>query len=772
MYYRAIRSDVLRSRAITLTTVLLVAATAMLVALAAILVVNLSGAINTLMSRAHTPHLMQVHAGDLDMDRLAAFAAHQESVSDFQAVEFLNVDSAQIVIDGKSLAGSVQDNGFSMQGAGFDHLLDLDGTIISVADGEVYVPIAYMHDGTAAVGDTMTVGGRSLTVAGPLRDSQMQSLLSSSKRFLVSPTDFAAIKPYGSVEYLIEFRLHDLAALGAFETAYADAGLEANGPTITYPLFRTLNGLSDGLMIGVMLLVSALVIAIAFLSIRFTLLARIEEDNREIGVMKAIGLPITDIKRIYLAKYAAIAAAGSVLGFGLSLILRHPLLANIRLYIGESEAAALAPLLGVLGVVLVFMAIVTYVNHVLNSFRKISPVEAIRFGAPQEKQRTGTRFRLSTNTVLGTNVFLGVKDVLARKKLYGTTFTVLVLAAFIVIVPQNLHNTVSSKDFITYMGVGSSDLRIDVQQIGNVADKTADIAALVAGDDAVADFTVLTTKSFRAILDDGTAERIKVELGEHTLFPVTYPSGGAPPADNQIALSVLLANEMGKTVGDALSVLIAGQERSLTVSGLYSDVTNGGRTAKAAFVDDGADTMWSVVSATLVDPSLVDEKAAEYAAEFPFAKVSGIEGFIAQTYGSTISTIGTAARAAVGVALSITALITLLFMRMLVAKDRYSVAVLKALGFSNADIRAQYVTRSLLVLIVAILLGTVLANTLGEFIASAVIASFGASSFAFVVNPLSAYLVSPLLMAAGTLLATVAGTWDAGRIKITQNIKE
>lgn len=125
-----------------------------------------------------------------------------------------------------------------------------------------------------------------------------------------------------------------------------------------------------------------------------------------------------------------------------------------------------------------------------------------------------------------------------------------------------------------------------------------------------------------------------------------------------------------------------------------------------------------------------------------------------------------------GVALSITALITLLFMRMLVAKDRYSVAVLKALGFSNADIRAQYVTRSLLVLIVAILLGTVLANTLGEFIASAVIASFGASSFAFVVNPLSAYLISPLLMAAVTLLATVAGTWDAGRIKITQNIKE
>jgi putative ABC transport system permease protein len=111
----------------------------------------------------------------------------------------------------------------------------------------------------------------------------MQPLLSSSKRFLVSQNDFAALQPFGSVEYLIEFRLHDLDSLGAFETAYTAAGLEANGPTLTYPLFRMFNGLSDGLMIAVILLISALVIAIAFLCIRFTLLAKIEDDYREIG---------------------------------------------------------------------------------------------------------------------------------------------------------------------------------------------------------------------------------------------------------------------------------------------------------------------------------------------------------------------------------------------------------------------------------------------------------------------------------------------------------
>jgi putative ABC transport system permease protein len=126
----------------------------------------------------------------------------------------------------------------------------------------------------------------------------------------------------------------------------------------------------------------------------------------------------------------------------------------------------------------------------------------------------------------------------------------------------------------------------------------------------------------------------------------------------------------------------------------------------------------------------------------------------------------------VGVALSITVLVTLLFMRMLVVKDRYSIAVMKAFGFTNSDITAQFVSRSVFVLLIGIVLGTLLANTLGEALAGAVIASFGASSFEFVVDPLAAYLICPLLMIFSTLLVTVFGTLDAGQIKIAESIKE
>lgn len=772
MYYRMIRNDIWKSKAITLTTVMFVAAAAMLVSLAAILVVNLFGSMDTLMARAKTPHFMQMHSGDIDIARLTAFAEQNSNVDEFQVLEFLNVSGAQIIFNGGSLAESVQDNGFSTQSKGFDYLLDLDGNVIQASDGELYVPISYMKDGTAKAGDKVVVGGKAFTVAGFLRDSQMNSMISGSKRFLVSEGDFAELERLGSMEYLIEFRLKDRSALGAFEAAYTSADLEVNGPMVTYPLLKLFNALSDGLMIAVLLLVSALVVGVAFMCVRFTLLAKIEDDYREIGVMKAIGLRVSDIKKIYLSKYTAVAAAGSLLGLALSFVFRGALLENIRLYMGDSGNPFLASLLGLLGAVVVFLVIVAYVSGVLRRFRKISAAEAVRFGASQDSAPGAKRFRLSGNSLLSTNVFLGVKDVLARKRLYGTMLAVLVISAFIMIVPQNLNSTISSDRFTRYMGIGSYDMRFDIQQTSNIPEKAAEILKALESDKTISEHVVLATKTFKVKKADGSQEQLKVELGDHTVFPVAYSAGGPPATEDQIALSAINADGLEKKAGDTITLVVGGKEKSFTVSGIYSDVTNGGKTAKAAFTDDSADIMWYVIAAQLSDKSRVGEKVSEYANRFGFGKVSDVGEYIAQTFGPTVSSVRKASYAAIAVALMMTGFITLLFMKLLVAKDRYSIAVMKALGFTNSDMTAQYASRSVFVLIAGILVGTLLANTLGQVLAGKIIYQLGASSFKFVVNPLSAYLLTPLMMAASALIATFAGTSGAGQIKISENIKE
>jgi putative ABC transport system permease protein len=772
MYWKIVRNDMANSKLITGMTTLFVAAAALLVTLSAVLIVHLTSAIDTLMKQAETSHFLQMHAGEIDQVRLTEFAEQNEYVNEFQMNEFLNVEGSKINIAGTTLAHSVQDNGFSTQSEQFDYLLDLDGNVIEVSNGDIYVPVSYWKDGIADLGDSVMVHDQTFTIAGFLRDSQMNSMLASSKRFLVSEQDYAAIQGAGTVEYLIEFRLKNLADLKSFEEAYMGAGLEANGPTITYQLFQMLNAISDGLMIAVILLISILVVAIAFMCIRFTLLTKMEEDTREIGVMKAIGLRVGDIQKMYLAKYGVIAVIGCLLGFACSFLLRDMLLENIRLFMGETDNGSQIWLFTGFGLLLVFMVIMGYVQSVLKQFRKLSATQAIRFGTTQGKVQHAKFLNLSSNKRLPINLFLGMKDVLARKSLYATMLAVLLLATFIIIVPQNLHNTIAAKSFITYMGIGNSDIRIDIPQGKQNAQQVAAVIDTLEHDTAIKNYTVLTTKKFTTIAEDGTAQNLKIELGNHTIFPLEYAHGKAPVAPHEVALSVLNAEELQKKVGDRIAVVINDEEKKLRVSGIYSDITNGGKTAKAAFSDHSTESMWSVIYSTMADPSLVTDKRAEYAKTFSFAKVSGIDDYINQTFGTTIHAIEKAARAALVIALLLCVLVTLLFMNMLITKDQAPIAIMKALGFTNVDITIQYAARSVFVLLLAITMGTLLANTLGEFLTSTVIASFGAASFDFMINPLAAYVFCPLALTSVVLLATLFGTSRAGQVKIIEHIKE
>jgi len=143
-----------------------------------------------------------------------------------------------------------------------------------------------------------------------------------------------------------------------------------------------------------------------------------------------------------------------------------------------------------------------------------------------------------------------------------------------------------------------------------------------------------------------------------------------------------------------------------------------------------------------------------------------------QMFGPTISVVRTASFASMAAAVLLTILVTLLFLKMLVTKDRYSIAILKSLGFTNRDIKKQYIFRGAVVFALGLILGTVLSNTAGELVGIMLISSFGATTFDFVVNPLFVYIISPLVIAASVFAAALLGVSDIKRIKISEHIKE
>ena len=117
-----------------------------------------------------------------------------------------------------------------------------------------------------------------------------------------------------------------------FRLHISKAGLPANGPTVGGKIFLMFNAMSDAAVAMVIILISVLLIIIASLCIRLTFLATIDEDLREIGVMKAIGISKKDIKKVYLNKYRVMSVAAGIIGYLLSFAVVNLFNGNMRLY--------------------------------------------------------------------------------------------------------------------------------------------------------------------------------------------------------------------------------------------------------------------------------------------------------------------------------------------------------------------------------------------------------------------------------------------------------
>ncbi|AIQ24972.1 ABC transporter permease [Paenibacillus sp. FSL H7-0737] len=779
MLLQIVKKDFQRNKIITIVLFIFMMLSALLAACASQVIMELSGSLSHLLDKSKAPHFVQMHAGPIDNAGIQKFASANPLVKNQQTVEMLRIDGSQIVLgnSNKSEENSVMDIGFVKQNPSFDLLLNLENQVIRVAEGEIAVPIYYMKQNDLNIGDQVTLSNgqfdQKFMVTDFVRDIQMNPAIVSSKRFVVNDTDYNVLKKnHGEVEYLIEFQITDLSRLSEFRNTYQSSDMPAKGPMIDYPLFKTLNALTDGIIAVVIILVSILLMIIAVLCLRFTMIATLEEDYREIGVMKAIGISQRDIRRIYLAKYMVMAACASLLGYLLSLGVVRLFTANITLYLGTAPKTILQPIVPVLAVGLIFGMIVFFCRVILRRFNRITVVDALRSGTVGELKGNKSRVVLSKRRHINVNVFLGLKDVYGRFTMFGLLFFVFVICLFIILVPVNILNTLQSPRFISYMGVGQSDMRIDLQPSDQIEKRFNELITTLNKDSDIAKFSPLITSRFKVLGSDGVWENINVETGDFSIFPLTYVNGGTPESGEEIALSDLNAKEWNKRVGDSVLLEVDGTSKKLTVSGIYQDITNGGRTAKARLPYDPKSVLWYIVALDVNPNVSVQEKMDQYAKLFYPAKVTHLESYLSQTLGNTIRQLKLVTGLSIAISISISVLITALFLKMLLAKDVSQIAILRSIGFTLEDIRKQYQVRLLLVSGLGIILGTFAANTIGQKFTQLLGSFMGASKIQFVVNPVIAYLVLPLFFMLIVALTTLVSTISMKKSNLSKLIVE
>jgi len=752
MLTRLLKADLARGTVVAATLTALIALASMLMSAGTSRVVDSLAATSRLSTQAKLPDLVQMHAGTVDSETIDQWAATRSDIADHEVIKTLPVPRQELTINGRNQSESYNEPAFVTSPKRLDLLLDDQGNPVDPRPGEVVLPIHYRAIEAANVGDTVTVtaGGRTTTlkVVGFARDAQMNAAMIPSKRLVISSEDFSTLEQQiAEPEYLIEFILADGARPGSVINSYKEeAGLPSNGQDLSASMMELANSLNTMLIVAVALVVAIVLAVVAMLALRYTVLAAIESDLAQIAVLKAIGAPHSRIRSLYVIKYLALSAVGATVGYAAGQPLATKLEAPTTLYLGTPPRTVWSVGIPILAVLVLAAVIVGFTWLSLRRIGRISTIEALHSGTSASLRPRRQRWRLSSVRRLPVQVWLGAREALRPSN--ALLLGVLALCTFTMVLPTNVSTTLSNPQVATYLGVGQADLRIDVRT--GVQD-LATVEKGVDSDPRITRHTTVLRRSYKMSTSRGGWEPVIIDIGNHEAFPMKYVSGHGPTTDDEVSLSYSQAKATGAKEGSTVTVQTADGDKDLTVTGVYQDITNNGKTAKATF-DDGAPALWQVIYADTHSTDQASAFARDLNEKYPGVQAIGMNQYASQFFGATGSQVHRITMMACAIALGLSFLITVLFTVLIVSRERPQLGVLLALGCTRGAIARQYLIRFGVLALTGIALGLLGSFTLGASAIGAVMSSRGAPDPQLLPNP---WLVGLLLP--GALLATVIG---------------
>ena len=728
---------------------------------------QLFSSITSMYETAKPPHFLQMHMGDIEQADIDAFNESFEGVAYWQTAPMIDLYGDDIFVTSNSVTGGGGsytlsdcrlDISLVKQNEVYDVLLDEKRMPLNLTAGEIGVPMIILDQYDISIGDHITVSSdgvrKQFTVAAYIYDGMMNSTMCSSTRFLISDVDFdTLLGNIGETEYLIEAYFTDSGLASAYQTAYEqNENMPKNGQAITYPIIFLLSALTDILTAMIFVLAGAMLIIVVVICLRYVILAELEDDVIEIGTMKSIGIPDKGIRNLYLAKIRILMSAAGVVGFLLALLLLPMLTGHISRFFGEQPLKVQSLLWTVIAALLIYCIILLFAKKVLKRIKTKTVTQLLvlndGFGK-KPKVKTG----LYKSERLSANALIGLREV---RKGYGIVFTLMLIITILVTVPMRSLQAMQGSDFVTYMGSPICDLLAEVTQGDGLEQRNEALSELLGretGSGNIRSVNVLRRVRLQAVNNEGELTGVHIDTGSSAGKGIVYLDGSEPDHEKHIALSYLLADELGKGTGDTVEITADDKTYVLEICGIYQDVTSGGKTAKAIydFPDEPSEkyTYQLELSDNISANGFADSLRAELGSGY---SIESMDGFIEQTLGGVTARLGQAVYPVIIIGFIITVFIVLLFMELRLARTMRTLAEKIAIGIPFRAICIQELYPMLFTGCAGVISGVILTELIGEKVVGGLFSllGLGITSFSFSAMTVSCILVPmsliPVLM--------------------------
>lgn len=784
MRWSIIKNDFIKNKAINMALLFFIIFSSMLAVMSVLMAVQTFTSISDLYKVAAPPHFLQMHKGDIDEAKINKFMSENKLVTYSQIVNMLTVYGENINIVGNdynyNLSDCRLDISLIKQNRTRDLLLDTNHKKVVLKDGEVGVPMLLKEQYHMEIGDHLILNinntKKEFVIKEFILDSMMNSSMASSTRILISDTDFDALSN-GSLknEYLIEAYFDNSNDGETFKTLYQDAELPQNGQLVTYSIIFLISALTDIVTVFILFIVSILLILVAFICIRFTIMTALEEEINEIGTLKAIGLNFRDIRGIYFNKYKVLSLLGVVLGYVIALTSSSLFTGHISSTFGNMKLNPLSLILGLVANFIVFILINHYCKKTLKKIKNITVIDALVNRNVFDKKKKSTKDGLYKSKKLSVNWLMGIREVLYGFKSWLIVLSVVSISIVMIMVPVNLLKTFESPEFITYMGSSQEDILIEIENGDKLEAKYSDVKKILTNDPSINDYYEYKTIRVKVLNSDNVYTNMDIDSGDNAGNGLKYLTGKAPEGKSEIAISYINSNEIKKVVGDTITILYDGKEHTFNISGVYQDVTSGGNTSKSKYKFLTLPSNKYSFSVNLKDKNNVKNKSSEWGEVLgEGVNVDSMDEFINQTLGGVSKQLKTIVIVIIIIGSSLVMLITIMFLKLRLAKDFSEISILKAIGFSEGDIKKQYMIKVGGVSIMGIILGILLTNLIGESLVNVAlsISGIGIKNINLITNSLIEYTVFPIVFIVLILIVISMVMRKTKKFEITSIIKE
>lgn len=695
------------------------------------------------------------------LDEEKAVSSYKTENVIFATKESLSHDGEKVDTKNTLILQSMDDPGI--------HYFDMNNKeVTNVEEGKFITSMGFLKKNNLKVGDKITIehGETKLTleIAGACKDALLGSDFMGNTRFLLHDSDFQkfmedeTLANYkGTIFYIFT---EDTSALASDISQASNVIFDSPRQTIKMCYVM------DMIVAFIILVLSVCLVIVSFVSIKFSITFSIMEDYREIGVMKAIGIPNPSIRGMYIIKYFMLVSVGAMIGFFASVPFADMLLKQVteKMVLGHNGGL----IVNLIGAFLVVLVTILFAYLCTSKVKKSTPVDAIRNGQTGERFRKKAVYRIGKSHTKP-SMYMAMNDVLSSPKRFLTIIISFFICSIFMLGLVMVTETMKSSKLITTFCQESDVYVTSVENFmksmkkggeQELEEQFATIEEKLAEEGMPCTVSMEVQYKYKVEYKGKTYSINCLQGKNRKAANYEYTKGSAPQNANEVAITEQVADLIDAKIGDVIQIVFDDRTEDCMVVGYFQTMNQLGEAIRLH--EDAPTDMVSCSSAMAYqidfldnpDEKEIDARIEKIKIILDQDEVFDAAGYCADCIG-VVGTMEAVQYMLLLITIIVVVLVTILMERSFIADEKGQIALLKAIGFRNKDIIKWHVYRFLIVAVIVELLAVALVKPITMLWCNPIFGMMGAYKIDYYMNWLKLGLLYPGII----LVVTVMTAW-------------